>query len=93
MRDYDRVTKRTRKGGQTDGDVLATVELRLFKHPLWSPDAVAAGELSPGPVGGTEFTIERHDTFLSETQVLQEAIRHLLFDLAEAARRETRDQV
>jgi hypothetical protein len=34
-----------RRGGHVDAELVATVQVRLYKHPGWSLDAVAAGEL------------------------------------------------
>jgi hypothetical protein len=79
-----------RRGGQTDAELLATVQVRLYKHPGWSLDAVSAGQLTPGPVGGVEVFVERHDEFLSEGQVVEQTIKHLLGDLRSLAVRETR---
>lgn len=85
------VDKHVRRGGHTDAGLLATIEVRLFKHIDWDPDAVASGEIVPGPVGGAEVTVDREDMFLSRSQVVSEAIKQLLGDLASAARAEGRD--
>jgi hypothetical protein len=80
--------QKTVLGGNTETELLARIELKLYTHAEWAVSAIERGEVVPGPVGGAEFTLERHEAFLAESQVLHEAIRLLLGYLSTSAHSE-----
>ena len=86
-RHHEPMTRTERDGGTTTGDLVGSLEMKLYRHREWSREAIEQGEIPRGPVGGMKLTLEFDETQASETQVLRAAFDLLLAQLERASYR------